>query len=384
MQNIQNGKKYKRLTPEEILVKIEKMKKGRLKIYIGAAPGVGKTFQMLRDAYDLKEKGIDVVIGLIETHGRKATAAEIKDLEMIPQKNMNYKGRELQELDVGAIIKRNPDLVIVDELAHTNVPGSKNKKRYQDIQEILDAGIHVWTAMNIQHLESVRDIIKQVTGVKVNERVPDVVLSEADEVEIIDVTPETLRERIKDGKIYSKEKVQQALNHFFRRGNLVALRELALREIADDIDERLEKERSDDGIEEPSGVHEKILVCIKYRPNAEKLIRRGWRMARRLNAELFILHLLTKPADKMSLQEQKTLHEWEQLAKQFQAEFLLKHSPVRKVANEIVEICRQYKITQIIMGMSARTRWEEIFKGSIIHVIMRKLPYVDVYIVSDR
>jgi two-component system, OmpR family, sensor histidine kinase KdpD len=377
--SMRNGKKYKRMSPEEILQKIEKMKMGRLKIYIGAAPGVGKTFHMLRDAHELKAKGVDIVIGLVETHGRAATEAEIKDLEIIPNKTIHYKGKELQELDVDAIIKRNPDVVIIDELPHTNVPGSKNKKRYEDIQDILKAGIHVWTAMNIQHLESVRDIVQQVTGVQVNERIPDSILKEADEIEIIDVSPETLRERIKEGKVYSKEKIQQALNNFFRTGNLVALRELALREVADDIDLRLEKERMERGIEEPSGVHDRILVCVNYRPNAEKLIRRGWRIADRLKAELYILHI--KPSGH---HDEKIINEWKNLAEQFGATFIVQEAKSRKVAQQIVEVCRQYRITQIIMGMSARTRWEEIWKGSIINVIMRQLQYVDVLIVSDR
>jgi two-component system, OmpR family, sensor histidine kinase KdpD len=377
--SMRNGKKYKRMSPEEILQKIEKMKMGRLKIYIGAAPGVGKTFHMLRDAHELKAKGVDIVIGLVETHGRAATEAEIKDLEIIPKKTIHYKGKELQELDVDAIIKRNPDVVIIDELPHTNVPGSKNKKRYEDIQDILKAGIHVWTAMNIQHLESVRDIVQQVTGVQVNERIPDSILKKADEIEIIDVSPETLRERIKEGKVYSKEKIQQALNNFFRKGNLVALRELALHEVADDIDLRLEKERMERGIEEPSGVHDRILVCVNYRPNAEKLIRRGWRIADRLKAELYILHI--KPSGH---HDEKVINEWKNLAEQFGATFIVQEAKSRKVAKEIVEVCRQYRITQIIMGMSARTRWEEIWKGSIINVIMRQLQYVDVLIVSDR
>lgn len=381
---MENGKKYKRLSPEEILAKIEKMKKGRLKIYIGAAPGVGKTFHMLRDAHDLKSKGVDIVIGLVETHGRASTEAEIKDLEIIPKRIIHYKGRELQELDVEAIIARNPDVVIVDELAHTNVPGSKNKKRYEDIWDILEAGIHVWTSMNIQHLESVRDIVHQITGIQVNERVPDFVLREADEVEVVDVSPETLRERIQEGKVYSKEKIEQALNNFFRRGNLVALRELALREVADDIDLRLEKEREESGIEQPSGVLEKILVCVNYRPNAEKLIRRGCRIANRLNADLYILHIRPKRDHRFNEQDEKAIQEWKQLADQFGATFIVQEATSRKVAQQIVDVCRQYKITQIIMGMSARTRWEEIIKGSIINVIIRKLQYVDVHIVSDR
>jgi two-component system sensor histidine kinase KdpD len=379
MLKMQNDKK--RLSPEEILAMVKKRQNGRLKIYIGAAPGVGKTFHMLRDAHDLKAKNVDIVIGLIETHGRTSTAAEIKNLEIIPKKTSHYKGRELQELDVESIINRNPDVVIVDELAHTNVPGSKNKKRYEDINELLEAGVDVWTAVNIQHLESVRDIVERITGIQVNERVPDVVLREADEVEVIDISPETLRDRIQEGKIYSKDKVQQSLNHFFRRGNLVALRELALREVADDIDLRLEKERTELGMDQPSGSHEKILVCIQYGPNAEKLIRRGWRIADRLNAELYVLHIHQK---NISEKQQKVMEDKRRLAEQFGATFIIRETQSKKVAEQIVKVCQRHQITQIIIGMSARTRWEEIWKGSIIHVIMNQLKYVDVLIVSDR
>jgi two-component system, OmpR family, sensor histidine kinase KdpD len=381
MSSLQSGTNYKRLSPEEILAKIEKMQRGRLKMYIGAAPGVGKTFHMLRDAHDLKEKGIDVVVGLIETHGRETTAAEVKDLEIIPKKTIHYKGKKLQELDVEGILKRNPEVVIVDELAHTNVPGSKNKKRYEDIGEIVKAGIHVWTAVNIQHLESVRDIVERITGIQVNERVPDAMLRVADEVEVIDVSPETLRNRIEEGKVYSKDKIERSLNQFFRRGNLVALRELALREVADDIDLRLEKERTELGIEQPTGAHEKILVCIQYGPNAEKLIRRGWRIADRLNAEISILHIHPR---NMNGGQKKELEKMRKLAEQFEATFILQEAKSRKVAEQIVDVCEQYQITQIIMGMSARTRWEEIWKGSIINVIMQRLQYVDVLIISDR
>ncbi len=380
MSSLQNGKTYRRLSPEEILAKIEKMQKGRLKIYIGAAPGVGKTFHMLRDAHDLKAKGVDVVIGLVETHGRTSTAAEIKDLEIIPKGTIHYKDRELEELDVEGIKQRDPEVVIVDELAHTNVPGSKNKKRYEDIDELLEAGIHVWTAVNIQHLESVRDIVERITGIQVNERVPDAMLRKANEVEVIDVSPETLRDRIQEGNVYSKDKVERALNQFFRKGNLVALRELALREIADDIDLRIEKERDELGIEKPTGAHEKILVCVQYGPNTEKLIRRGWRLADRLNADMTILHIHPQ---RMNDQHQKVIENIKKLAEQFGATLILQPK-YRRVAEQIVNVCEQYQITQIIMGMSARTRWDEIWKGSIINVIMQRLQYVDVLIVSDR
>lgn len=383
MRGITKG--YSRLTPEEILEKIESMQKGRLKIYIGAAPGVGKTFHMLKDAHELRGKGIDVVIGLIEPHGRETTKAEIGDLESVPKKTILYKGKGFQELDVNGVISRNPDVVLIDELAHTNVPGVKNKKRYEDVREILQAGIHVWTAVNIQHFESVRDIVKQITGIQVNERVPDSILREADEVEVIDVSPETLRNRIKEGKVYGKDKIEQALNHFFRKGNLVALRELSFREIADDIELRLEKERSELGIAQPTGVHEKILVCVNYRPNAEKLIRRGSRIATRLNADLYILHIQVQSNNgEISENDLKEMDLWEKLSQELKAQFIVREAKPNRVAKQIIGVCTEYKITQIIIGMSARTRWEEIWKGSIVNSIMKRLQCVDVHIVSDR
>ncbi len=379
---VTNGQKYRRLSPEEILAQIEKMKQGRLKVYVGAAPGVGKTFTMLQEANELHRKGVDIVVGLIEYHGRKKTADQLGDLEVLPKKKIPYKGNELEELDVEGIIARNPEVVVIDELAHTNVPGSRNRKRCQDVNEIIKAGIHVWTAMNIQHLESVRDIVQKITGVAVNERVPDSVLSKADEIKLIDVSPETLRERLQEGDIYTRDKIEQALHHFFKKGNLVALRELALREVADDIDEQLTKERTDEGIEEPAGVQERILVCIQYRPNAEKLIRRGWRIANRLGAKLYILHILSRTVKAKRVE--KKIVEWKMLASQFNAEFLLKEAGSRHIAPEIVHVCRQNQITQIIMGQSAQTRWEEIWKGSLINVIMKDLQTVDVHIVSER
>ncbi|SDW46175.1 two-component system, OmpR family, sensor histidine kinase KdpD [Marininema mesophilum] len=377
-----NGQQYRRLTPEEILRKIEKMKRGRLKVYVGAAPGVGKTYAMLREANELKEKGVDIVIGLIEPHGREETAKQVSQLEVLPQKKIHYKGINLEELDVEGILLRNPEVVIIDELAHTNVPGTKNRKRYQDIHDILQAGIHVWTAMNIQHLESVRDIVLKVTGVGINERVPDAVLSEADEIKLVDVSPETLRERLQEGLIYTSDKIEQALNHFFKKGNLVALRELALREVADDIDEQLVKERIGEGIDEPAGVLERILVCVQYRPNAGKLIRRGWRLANRLGAKLVVLHIC--PRSSVGNESEETVEEWRNLTHQFDGDFVLREAGARRVAQVIVDVCQEHHITQIIMGQSARTRWEEIWKGSIINWIMQRLQTVDIHIVSDR
>lgn len=373
---------FRRKTPEEILHDISQSKKGKLKLYIGAAPGVGKTYKMLQDSVDLKKEGKDVVIGFIETHGRVETEAQIKELEQIPLKIIAYKGKKFQELNVEGIIKRSPDIVIVDELAHTNITGSANSKRYMDVSMILDAGIDVFSAVNIQHLESVNDIVQQITGVKVRERVPDTFVQKAHEIQLIDVTPETLRKRLSDGKIYAAEKIAQSLSHFFTTANLSALRELALREIADDVDERIEQ-ISGDMKNGPYGVHEKILVCVHYGPTAEKLIRRGWRMAHRLKAELYILNVSSeKLSETSSIKEQKN-REWKILAQQFNAKLIFEESQNRKPAKVIIDVAKQHNVTQILLGQSARTRWDEIRKGSIVNMIMRETSNIDIHIVAD-
>lgn len=373
---------FRRKTPEELLDEIAESKRGRLKLYVGAAPGVGKTFKILQDAHELRKEGKDVVIGLIETHGRKETKAQIMDLEMVPLKEISYKSRLFYELNVEEVIKRSPVIVIVDELAHSNIPGSKNAKRYLDVEELLEAGINVMSAVNIQHLESVNDIVLQITGVSVRERVPDTFIQKAHEVQLIDVTPETLRKRLKDGKIYKNDKIEQSLNNFFSSANLSSLRELALREVADDVDEKILLS-SEDLATYPSGIHEKILVCVQYGPTAEKLIRRGFRMASRLKSELYILNVTSGLVDHLTNEEQQKINQWKLLAEQFHAVFILESTNKRKPANVIVDIAIQYKITQILLGQSARTRWEEIRKGSIVNIIMRETSNIDIHIVSD-
>ncbi|KIL53091.1 KdpD-like non-kinase potassium sensor [Jeotgalibacillus campisalis] len=372
---------FRRKTPEEILNELTESKKGKLKLYVGAAPGVGKSYKMLQDAVDLKHEGIDVVIGFIETHGRLETEAQIKELEQVPLKVITYKGKKFQELNVEEVIKRNPDIVIVDELAHTNISGSENEKRYMDISSILDAGINVLSAVNIQHIESVNDIVRQITGVKVRERIPDTFVQKAHEIQLIDIPPETLRKRLRDGKIYAPEKIEQSLSHFFTAANLSALRELALREIANDVDERIEQ-ISGDMINGPFGVKEKILVCVQYGPTAEKLIRRGWRMAHRLKAELFILNVTSDNGEESAINEKKN-KEWRMLAQQFNATMIVEEREGRKPAKVIVDVAKKFKVTQILLGQSARTRWEEIRKGSIVNMIMRETSNIDIHIVAD-
>ncbi|MDR4321854.1 KdpD-like non-kinase potassium sensor [Bacillus cereus] len=370
---------FQRRTPEEYLEYIRQQNRGKLKLYVGAAPGVGKSYKMLYDAREMKKDGMDIVIGLIETHGRKETEEAIADLEKVPLKEIQYKGKVFYELDVEGIIKRAPQVVVVDELAHSNVPGSKNKKRYMDVQELIDAGISVLSAFNIQHLESVHDIVAQITNVKVRERIPDFILQKANEIQLVDATPEVLRKRLIDGKIYKEEKIQQSLKNFFTLNNLGALRELSLREVADDMDEKISQT-----VIEPIGVKEKILVCVQYSSTAGKLIRRGWRMADRLNAELYVLNVERENIDSLSASKKQTIEDWKVLTNQFDARFVLEESKGRKPADVIIEVAKRLQVTQILLGQSARTRWEEIRKGSIVNEIMRQTKHIDIHIVADQ
>lgn len=370
---------FQRRTPEEYLEYIRQQNRGKLKLYVGAAPGVGKSYKMLYDAREMKKDGTDIVIGLIETHGRKETEDAIADLEKVPLKEIEYKGKVFYELDVAGIIKRAPQVVVVDELAHSNIPSSKNKKRYMDVQELLEAGISVLSAFNIQHLESVHDIVAQITNVKVRERIPDFILQKANEIQLVDATPEVLRKRLIDGKIYKEEKIQQSLQNFFTLNNLGALRELSLREVADDMDEKISQT-----VIEPIGVKEKILVCVQYSSTAGKLIRRGWRMADRLNAELYVLNVERENIDSLSASKKQTIEDWKALTNQFDARFVLEESKGRKPADVIIEVAKRLQVTQILLGQSARTRWEEIRKGSIVNEIMRQTKHIDIHIVADQ
>lgn len=371
---------FRRKSPEEILAEIERLKKGKLKIYIGSAPGVGKTYRMLSEAQDLLNEGIDVVIGLVETHNRPETAAMIGNLETIPLKEIPYKGSVFQDLDVTAILARNPDVVVIDELAHTNIPGSKHSKRYQDVLEILDHRINVLSAVNIQHLESLHDAVQTVTGVKVRERIPDHLLDVANEVILIDVSAETLQKRLREGKIYASHKINQSLENFFTQRNLSALREMALREVADDVDDKTDKTEAQI---RAAAMNEKILVCVKNDDNAEKLIRRGWRIANRLRAELFILAAMPGNFSDLDPYTRKKYESWKKLAKEFDAHFLIETNHNRKIFNVITDVAKKHHITQIILGQSVKTRLEELTKGSVVNAIMRETDGIDIHIVAD-
>jgi two-component system, OmpR family, sensor histidine kinase KdpD len=352
--------------------------RGKHKIFIGMSPGVGKTYRMLEEGQRLLATGIDVVIGLLETHNRVETAAKSIGLEQIPRQQIIWQGSTLTEMDVAAIFDRRPQLVLVDELAHTNIPGSTHEKRYQDVEELLAAGIDVYSTVNIQHLESLNDTIAQLTSVVVRERIPDRVLESADEVVVVDVTPETLQERLRDGKIYAPAKIDQSLNNFFTRRNLVALRELALREVADNIEDN---EQSNGGTTAPSfcNIHERVLVCVSTYPNSLQLLRRGARIAGYMRAQFYVLFVID-PDRFLTKDESLHIENCERLCKEFSGEFLRVQD--YNVIKAIAYTAQKYRITQIVIGESQKSRWQILWHGSLVQKILRLLKNVDIHIIS--
>jgi two-component system sensor histidine kinase KdpD len=356
----------KRPSPEALLAKLKGGEKPSLRVYIGAAPGVGKTYQMLEDAHLLKKQGVDIVVAVVDTHGREDTKAMIGDLERVPMRRIEYRGVTLEELDVDAVISRRPAIAIVDELAHTNVPGSKNRKRYQDVLDLLNAGISVITAVNIQHLESLNDVVTRTTGVRVRETVPDHFLRRADEVVNVDVSVDTLRTRLRQGKIYDVVKIEQALNNFFRKGNLSALRELALRQVATDQATKSHDYREREGLDQ-AVIPEKVMVAIASRGSAKKLLRVGSRIAGRLASDWYAVYVETpneepgriKPVDYAALQENI------RFAEELGAKVVKLKS--RRVADALIDFARREGITHVVFGQTSRSRWDVLLHGSIIN-----------------
>lgn len=372
---------YRRLSEEQAGRKIEEIKRGRFKVYIGAAPGVGKTYTMLREGNILLKKKIDVVIGLLETHGRQETQGQVGSLELVPRAMFPYKGAQLEEMDTDAIIARNPEVVLVDELAHTNIPGSLNKKRYEDVIRLLNAGISVISTMNVQHLESLNDNVEQLTGVRVRETVPDSILSLADEVELIDVTPKALQERMREGRIYAREKVDQALGNFFKTGNLIALRELALREIADDVDERLESWERKTSLRGPWRREEVIFVAVTLSPNAERLIRRGFRIAYRLKAPWYVCYIPDEscPID----QTEERIEQLRRLTRRLGGTFDLgERVPARRLHEELLTRADARRCTQLILGQTRRSAVYRLLFGSLTRRLLRTARHMDLLMVA--
>ncbi|MCL5032166.1 MAG: DUF4118 domain-containing protein [Thermotogae bacterium] len=345
-----------RPSPEELLKianKEEKSERGKLTIYFGAAPGVGKTYAMLRDAHARKTEGIDVVIGYVETHKRPETEALLDGLEMIPPLIIDYKGIELQEVPIEKIKERKPQLVIIDELAHSNAPGSKNVKRYQDIEEILNYGIDVYTAMNVQHLESLKDVVFQITNVKVHETVPDKFVMEANEIKLVDLPPEELLKRLQDGKVYVKDMAQQAVHKFFRPGNLLALRQLTLRVLADNVDEKMRDYMTAHAIAGPWVTKERVLVGIFASPYAEKLVRATYRLANELGAEWIALHVETEKNKDFSTQENKWLNDALELTRSLDG--WVAWVKGNDVTREIINYAKSHNVNKIIIGKPKKT-----------------------------
>jgi two-component system sensor histidine kinase KdpD len=351
---------------ESLLAKLTEGERASLRVYIGAAPGVGKTYQMLEDAQQLKRQGVDIVIAFVEPHGRADTAALVGDLERLPLRRIEYRGVTLEEMDVDSVVVREPAIAVVDELAHTNVPGSKNSKRYEDVLAILDSGISVITAGNIQHIESLNDAVARTTGVRVRETIPDYVLRRADEVVNVDVSVETLRTRLRQGKIYGVEKIEQSLNNFFRKGNLSALRELALRQVATDQATKAHDYREREGLGQPC-IPEKVMVCMASRGSAKKLLRTGSRIAGRLASDWYAVYVETpgeelgriKPQDYAALQENI------RFAEELGAKVV--RLKARSVADALIDFARREGITHVVFGQSARTRWDILLRGSVIN-----------------
>ena len=369
---------------EDFLELVQKSKRGRLKLYIGFAAGVGKTYRMLEEAHALKKRGVDVVIGFIETHGRADTAALVRDLEMIPLRKVEYRGVVIEEMSLNQILKRTPEVALVDELAHTNAPDSHNKRRYQDVLELLDAGINVIGAFNVQHLESLNDLVERVTSVQVRETIPDSFLKQADQVVNLDLTVEDLQERLRAGKIYPTDRIPWALEHFFKEQNLAHLRELALREVAESV-ERAATGRPNlsDGSTARTSTRSRVMVCVSSGSNrTPMLVRRGSRMAGRFNTDWFVVFVETpdESPDQIDAELQRHLFANIEKAKELGAETVRLKS--RNPVDAILDFARSHNVGHIIVGRSQQSWWKQLLGLSIPLRLVREAAEFDIHIVS--
>lgn len=362
---------------------IRRSQRGQLKIYLGYCAGVGKTYQMLQEGHRIKDEGIDVVVGLVETHGLTETAELIEGLEIIPRRRQEYHGISVEEMDIDAVLARKPHVVLVDELAHTNVPGSRNAKRYQDVQEILAAGIHVITTLNIQHLESLYDTIEKAVKLKVRERLPDTVIAEADQIVNVDLTPEDLRKRLREGKVYTQEPIEVAIDHFFKASNLEKLRELNLRELASQIDLRRRETTEDENLASP----DQVMVCLSSRgPNSEMLLRYASRLAGRLNRNWYALYVQTQSEEPtvIDTHTQRILSGTLTLAKRLGAMVFTYKG--EDVADAILHFAREYRVGHIIVGSpTPKSFWERLLrKRSIVERLIHEAKGITLVILDTR
>jgi two-component system, OmpR family, sensor histidine kinase KdpD len=382
----QRSQSDQRPSPDALLeaARREERRSGRLKIFVGAAPGVGKTYEMLQQARARKQDGYDVVVGVVETHGRKETQALLDGLEILPRKHLDYKGQRLEEIDLDAIIARHPQIALVDELAHTNAPGSRHPKRYLDVEELLNHGIDVYSTVNIQHIESLNDIVAQITHVRVRETVPDSVFDRADAIELVDLTPDDLIERLKEGKVYIPQQAERALEHYFSPGNLTALRELALRRTAERVDEQLLTHMQAHAIPGPWAAGERVLVCISEDPRAAGLVRYAKRVADRLHAPFTALCVETRRSLQWGEVERDRVADTLRLAEALGGEAITVPGGDRSVADNVISFAQANNVTHIVTGKSTRSRWFEILHGSVVHELVRRSGNISVHVIAGE
>src|ERR1700751_3726638 len=373
-----------RPSPEALLeaIRREDRSTGRLKIFLGAAPGVGKTYEMLQSAHARLKAGADIVVGFVETHGRAETEALLRGLEVVPRKRIEYRDQMLEEMDLDAVIARKPQIALVDELAHTNAPGSRHPKRYLDVEELLSRGIDVYTAVNIQHIESLNDVVAQITHVRVRETVPDSVFDRADAIELIDLTPDDLIQRLKEGKVYVPKQAERALQHFFSPANLTALRELALRRTAERVDEQLLSEMQARAIQGPWPAGERIAVCVSEDPRCAGLVRYAKRLADRLHGPWTALYIEGRRAVQLSEEERDRIADALRLAEALGGEPITLPAGNRSIADDVIDYAHTHNVTQIIIGKSTRPRWFEILHGSVVHDLVRRSGNISGHVIS--
>jgi len=377
---------HRRPDPDALLARAAredaKRKRGRLKIFLGAAAGVGKTFAMLLDARKKQAEGAKVLVGLVETHGRSETAALLEGLSLLPPRTVEYQGARLEEFDLDGALAQRRGLILVDELAHTNAPGSRHAKRWQDVEELLEAGIDVFTTLNVQHIESLRDVVGQITGIRVWETVPDTFFDRADEVELVDLPPDELLERLREGKVYVPEQAKHAIENFFRKGNLIALREMSLRRTADRVDSQMQDYREDHAIRQAWPVAERILVCLGPGGQGERLVRAGRRLATALRGEWIAVYVETPALQRLASEERDRILMTLRLAEQLGAETLTLSGP--EMSEEIIALAQQRNVTKVVMGRSRRSGWKRWLLGSVVDAVARAARDFDLYLVGGE
>jgi len=371
--------------PDELLARVNreqvKARRGHLKIFFGAAAGVGKTYAMLLAAKERRAENCDIIIGLIETHGRKETAALMEGLELLPPKLINYRRTIFQEFDLDAALKRKPSIILVDELAHSNAEGCRHPKRWQDIEELLNAGIDVYTALNVQHLESLNDDIGQISGIRVWETVPDTLFENADEIELVDLPPDDLLDRLKDGKVYLPQQAQVAIKHFFRKGNLIALRELALRQTASRVDAQMQDYRETNAISEVWQVSERIMICIGPNPLAERLVRAGKRFATSLRANWMVVYVETPKLQQLSDKKRDSILRILRFAEQLGAETIT--ISASDMSASIIKLSNERNVTKIVMGKPTRRGWKRLLFGSLVDSLLSEAHNINFYLLGS-